>query len=527
MFVQIDTAAVRGVEAFRVRVEVNLSSGLPSFAVVGLAQGSVREGRERVAAALRNSGFGLPNRRITVNLAPADVRKAGTAFDLPIAVGILGAGGHLPPDAFRRRAFVGELGLDGTLRPVSGVLSMALRFAEDGIETLVVSAANAAEAGLVEGLEVVGASDLADVVTHLQGGEVANGVTRSLPGSSGGQRASGGQPQAGAGAPHASAGSALDLCDIRGQHAAKRALEIAAAGSHNLLMSGPPGAGKTMLARRLPGLLPPLSRREAIEVAQIHSVAGLLLDGELPVGRPFRAPHHSISYAGLHGGGTPLRPGEVSLAHHGVLFLDELPEYRRDALEMLRQPLEEGRVHLSRVGTSIRFPSRVLLVAAMNPCPCGFHGDGSDRCTCDPATTARYRGRVSGPLLDRMDLHVHVGALSVHELEGRPRGESTAEVAARVRAARERQLERFSGCSDRYANAQMSPREVRRWCGLDEDATLLLRRAAEKVRLSARGYDRVLRVARTVADLAGSGAIGAPCVAEALQYRSPGAHTPG
>lgn len=527
MFVQIDTAAVRGVEAFRVRVEVNLSSGLPSFAVVGLAQGSVREGRERVGAALRNSGFGLPNRRITVNLAPADVRKAGTAFDLPIAVGILGAGGHLPLDAFRGRAFVGELGLDGTLRPVSGVLSMALRFVEDGIETLIVSAANAAEAGLVEGLEVVGASDLADVVTHLEGGEVVNGVTPSPPGGSGGQGAAGGQPEAGVGAPHKRAGAALDLRDIRGQHAAKRALEIAAAGSHNLLMSGPPGAGKTMLARRLPGLLPPLSRREAIEVAQIHSVAGLLLDGELPVGRPFRAPHHSISYAGLHGGGTPLRPGEVSLAHHGVLFLDELPEYRRDALEMLRQPLEEGRVRLSRVGTSIRFPSRVLLVAAMNPCPCGFHGDGSDRCTCDPATTARYRGRVSGPLLDRMDLHVHVSALSVDELERRPRGESTAEVAARVRAARERQLHRFSDGSGLYANAQMSPAEVRRWCRLEEDANLLLRRAAERARLSARGYDRVLRVARTVADLAGSDAIDASCVAEALQYRTPGAQAPG
>ena len=519
MFVHVDTAAVRGVEAFRVRVEVNLASGLPAFTVVGLAQGSVREGRERVAAALTNSGFGLPSRRITVNLAPADVRKVGTAFDLPIAMGILAAAGHVPHEALSGRAFVGELGLDGALRPVSGVLSVGLRCREDGIRGLTVPAGNAAEASLVSDLQIWPARTLHDVVRWLRnppGSEVLPPRDLSDP-----TRRRG--PPLGCSSVDVAwdgpTDRGPDLADVRGQDVAKRALEVSAAGAHNLLMVGPPGSGKTMLARRLPGLLPPLSPKEGIEVARVHSVAGLLLHGRLPESRPFRAPHHSVSYAGLHGGGSPLRPGEVSLAHHGVLFLDEPPEFRRDVLEMLRQPIEEGHVHLSRASGSVRFPSRFLLVAAMNPCPCGHHGDGSDRCLCDLSVLTRYRARVSGPLLDRVDLRVDVPALGVADLESFARAESSAVVAERVDRARRRQLDRFQQHAGVYTNAQMGPAELRRRGGLSPCARSLLRRAAEGTRLSARAYDRVLRVARTVADLDDSEVLAEPHVAEALQYR--------
>ena len=502
MLAQVRTGAVRGVDAFLVEVEVHIAAGIPTFTVVGLAHGAVREGRERVGAALKSTGVGLPNRRITVNLAPGDVRKDGTAFDLAIAVGVVAAGGDLPPASLERVAFLGELGLDGALRPVSAVLPIAARCLAAGIETLIVPMGNAREAGVVDGLTVLGAGSLVDVLGHLGGGASLAGV-RVDPGALLERKDEPGP----------------DLADVRGQEIAKRVLEIAAAGAHNLLMIGPPGVGKTMLARRLPGILPPLSVEEALDATRVHSVAGRLGGGTLLTRRPFRAPHHSVSYAGLVGGGTPVRPGEVSLAHHGVLFLDELAEYPRNVLEVLRQPLEEGSVRISRAGGSVRFPARFVLVAAMNPCPCGRAGDGTDRCVCDASRTGRYRGRVSGPLLDRIDLHLEVGPVALDALAGEPRGASSAEVRARVADARARQTARSSAGSTGTANGHMGPGALRAHCRVSAPVARLLQRAVERLGLSARAYHRVLKVARTIADLDASDAIEAEHVTEAVQYR--------
>lgn len=503
MLAHVTSGAVLGVDAYLVRVEVDLARGLPCMNVVGLPQSAVREGRERVTAALVNSGFEVPPNRITINLAPADVRKEGSAFDLPIALGLLAATGILPARELDGECCVGELGLDGRVRPVRGALPLALRCQDQGLRGLILPTANAAEAAMVPGIAVRAGGTLEAIVRHLRGETPLEPVRPEPP------------------VLDAADGGGPDLADVRGQAHAKRALEIAAAGAHNLLLMGPPGAGKSMLVRRLPGIMPPMTPAEALELTKIHSVAGRLRPGQaLVTRRPFRAPHHGISDAGLIGGGSVPRPGEVSLAQHGVLFLDELPEFRRSVLESLRQPLEDGTVHIGRARVSVSYPARFLLAAAMNPCPCGHHGDGTGRCVCGPDQVRRYRARVSGPLLDRIDLHVDVPALDAGELSDHRAEEHSAAVRERVIVARRRQLHRLADHPTFFANAHLGPRGVRRFCAPDEPGAALLRAAIQRLGLSARAYHRVLKLARTIADLAGEDRITAPHVAEAIQYRS-------
>ncbi len=503
MVSKVKSCGLAGIEGFIIDVEVDLSSGLPAFDIVGLPDAGVKESRERVKAAIKNCGFNMPIKRIVVNMAPADVKKEGSVYDLPIAVALLSLSDQLKCADIGDYMLCGELSLDGAVRHINGALPMAVTAREHGIKNIILPLANAKEAAVVDGINVFGARDLYEVVRHLSGEAPLSPISVDLENVFSNK-----------------ASYMFDFADVKGQDSVKRAVEVAVAGGHNIIMIGSPGSGKSMIAKRIPGILPDLTFAEAIETTKIHSIAGTLPeDVTILTDRPYRSPHHSVSAVGLIGGGTIPKPGEISLAHNGVLFLDELPEFSRQTLEVMRQPLEDGCVTVSRINATYTYPANVLFVASMNPCKCGYFGDRNHRCTCTPNDIARYVGKISGPLLDRIDIHIEVPAVRYDDLQSTEKTETSADIKARVDKARKIQTARYAGTGI-YSNSQMTAAMIREYCKLTMDARRMLKNAFETLGLSARAHDRILKVARTVADLEGVEQIEFRHIAEAIQYRS-------